>query len=95
MLKMPVVGEPQLATTASSEADARLSAALHAQEEPWSHAARSEGLGRCHQAAPKSLILTLQHPGDLGVVLSIVGATGSTIVLQVASLSWQSSPSQP
>ena len=33
------------ASPASSEDDACLQAALHTTEEPWSHAARSEGLG--------------------------------------------------
>ena len=63
MLKMPVLAAAQLASTASSERDSRFQAALHNQEEAQSHAARSDGLGCCHEAGPKSAIFTFQYPG--------------------------------
>ena len=53
---MPAFLAAQLDSTASLEGGPRFWAALHAQEEPRSHAARSEGQGCCREAAPKSLI---------------------------------------
>ena len=54
MLKMPVLAAAQLASTASSEGDARFPTALHAQAEARRLAARPGGLGRCHEVAPQS-----------------------------------------
>ena len=44
MLKMAILGGLQLATTAFSEGDTGLRAALHTPEEPPSHRARSQRL---------------------------------------------------
>ena len=62
MLKMATLAARQLASTASTDDSCRLQAALHNQEEPCSHQARSQKLGCCHKAAPKSLIFSHSTP---------------------------------
>ena len=54
--KMPILGGPQLAATATSAGDSRFPAALPAQQEPPSQEARSQGPACCRQAGPKLLV---------------------------------------
>ena len=50
---MPVCGQASLARTASSADTSCISAALHAQEEPWSQQSGSESPVHCQHARPK------------------------------------------
>lgn len=59
-----VFGGSQLTATASLACNSRFQAALHAQEEPQSYAARSEGLTCCHEVAPTSVTFHVSTPSS-------------------------------
>ena len=70
MVRMALLAGPQLATTAFSEDDTGFQATILTQEEPGSHATRSDGAVVLPEASPKSLISPLFNPQVHGVLLA-------------------------